>query len=155
MNLHLYKVVDMGNCDMDNGEDVLDATRVMTEKDLRKEFEWALKHKYIPEQLIKDYKQDPNYSSEDWKQPETSLKIGTIVDIMNDICNYQSGIGYYILETDIDVELNRDMVDRWLDVLNYWADHIQDLGERYDDMHHMYIKYERVITELYRLTKGE
>lgn len=105
--------------------------------------------------MLVDYQRDPDYTGEDWEHPETNLKIGTIIDMMNDIDLYKSGTGYYITETDIDVELNRAMVDRWLDVLNYWADHIQDLGERYDDMHHMYVKYERVITELYRLTKGE
>ena len=152
MNLHLYKVYYLED---NYPDDPCESVKVMTEKDLRKEFGWAMKHKYIPEQLIEDYKQDPDYSSKNWEHPETNLKIGTIIDMMNDIDLYKSGTGYYITETDIDVELNRAMVDRWLDVLNYWADHIQDLGERYDDMHPMYVKYERVITELYRLTKGE
>lgn len=45
--------------------------------------------------------------------------------------------------------------DKWLDVLNYWADHIQDMGERYDDLHSMYVKYEKTIDEIYNLTKGK
>lgn len=152
MNLHLYKVY---NLEDNYPDDPCESVNVMTEKDLRKEFKWALNHSKIPLELLVDYQRDPDYTGEDWEHPETSLKIGTIIDMMNDINLYKSGTGYYITETDIDVELNRDMIDRWLDVLNYWADHIQDLGERYDDMHHMYVKYERVITELYRLTKGE
>lgn len=153
MNLHLYKVLNIEQCDMDNGDDVMDAVCVMTEKELRREFEWARNHQKIPVELWVDYQRDPNYTKEDWEDLD-NLKIGTIIDIMNDIENYKCGTGYYILETDVDVQLNRAMVDRWLDILNYWADHIQDLGERYDDMHPMYVKYERVITELYRLTKG-
>lgn len=152
MNLHLYKVY---NLEDNYPDDPCESVKVMTEKDLRKEFKWALNHSKIPLELLVDYQRDPDYTGEDWERPETSLKIGTIIDMMNDINLYKSGTGYYITETDIDIELNRDMVDRWLDVLNYWADHIQDMGERYDDMHHMYVKYERVITELYRLNKGE
>lgn len=152
MNLHLYKVYDLED---NYPEDPCESVKVMTEKDLRKEFKWALNHSKIPLKLLVDYQRNPDYTEEDWEHPETNLKIGTIIDMMNDINLYKSGTGYYITETDINVELNRATVDRWLDVLNYWADHIQDLGERYDDMHPMYVKYERVITELYRLTKGE
>ena len=103
MRLHLYKLVDMGNCDMDNGNDVLYATQVMTEKDLRKEFAWALDNGKIPEQLIVDYQTDPDYAKENWKDM-TSLSIGTIIDMMNDICDYSCGDGYFILETDITID---------------------------------------------------
>ncbi len=48
----------------------------------------------------------------------------------------------------------KNKTDKWLDILNYWADHIQDLGERYDDLHPMYVKYEKTIDEIYNLTKG-
>lgn len=108
MNLHLYKVLDMsdyGNCDD------LERTYVMTEETLRKEFEWALKNHRIPLELLVDYQRDPDYSSEDWERPESNLKIGTIIDMMNDICNYKSGTGYYILETDIDVKIPRKMYE--------------------------------------------
>lgn len=49
----------------------------------------------------------------------------------------------------------KNKTDKWLDILNYWADHIQDLGERYDDLHPMYAKYEKTIDEIYNLTKGK
>lgn len=152
MNLHLYKVIKLDDY---SNEDDLEKTQVMTEKDLRKEFDWALNHGKIPHEMLEDYQNDPDYAEEDWEHPETNLKIGTIIDIMNDICNYTCGDGYYILETDIDVELNRNMVDRWLDVLNYWFEHIEDMGDRYPDMQPMVNKFDKVIDEIYRLTKGE
>lgn len=49
----------------------------------------------------------------------------------------------------------RKKTDKWLDTLNYWAGHIQDLGERYNDLYPMYIKYEKTIDEIYNLTKGK
>lgn len=151
MNLHLYKVLEISDY---GNSDNLEKTQVMTEKDLREEFLWAYNNGKIPHELIDDYKADPDCSKENWNDMG-NLRVGTMIDMMNDICNYTCGDGYYILETDVDVELNRDMVSRWLDVLNYWADHIQDLGERYDDMHPMYVKYDKMINEIYRLTKGE
>lgn len=39
------------------------------------------------------------------------LRVGTMIDMMNDICNYTCGDGYYILETDVDVELPRKMYE--------------------------------------------
>lgn len=110
MNLHLYKVVDMGNCDMDNGNDVLDAVRVMTEEDLRKEFMWAYNNGKIPHELIDDYKADPDYSKENWNDMG-NLRVGAMIDMMNDICNYDCGGGYYILETDVDVDIPRKMYE--------------------------------------------
>lgn len=58
-----------------------------------------------------------------------------------------------LLAEYIEKELHKK-TDKWLDILNYWADHIQDLGERYDDLHPMYVKYEKTIDEIYNLTKG-
>lgn len=152
MNLHLYKLVDMGNCDMDNGNDVLDAVRVMTEKELRKEFLWALDNGNIPEQLIVDYQTNPDYKNENWKDM-SNLRVGTMIDMLNDICNYECGTGYYILETDVEVELNLAMVDRWLDVLNYWDDEVRDAAERTNKMP-MYNEYDTVINDIYRMKKG-
>lgn len=104
MKIKLYKVLDMGNCDMDNGNDVMDAVVVMTEKELRNEFLWAYNNGKIPQELIDDYAGDPDYCDELDDNPELKdLKIGTIIDIMNDICNYDCGNGYYILETDIEI----------------------------------------------------
>ena len=111
MNLHLYKVVDMGNCDMDNGNDVMDAVRVMTEKELRKEFMWAYNNGYIPQDLLHDYQQSNDYHNENWEDMG-NLRIGTMIDIMNDICNYSCGDGYYIIETDVDVNIPRKLYEK-------------------------------------------
>lgn len=102
MKTRLYKVVNMFNCDMDNGNDVLDAAMIMTEKDLRKEFMWAYNQGGIPHELIDDYKADPDYAKENWNDMG-NLGIGTMIDMMNDICNYACGAGYYILETDVEI----------------------------------------------------
>ena len=102
MKIHLYKVLNMENCDMDNGNDAMETMQVMSEKELRKEFAWALDYGKIPEQLIVDYQTDPDYTKENWKDM-TGLSIGTIIDMMNDICNYDCGGGYYILETDVEL----------------------------------------------------
>lgn len=107
MNLHLYKVLDMsdyGNCDD------LEKTHVMTEKDLRREFGYAVNNDIVPIQLMKNYQQG-EYADEDWSDPENTLRIGVIIDMMNDICNYKSSTGYYILETDIDVDIPRKMYE--------------------------------------------
>lgn len=102
MRIHLYKVLNMENCDMDNGYDAMDAVQVMSEKELRTEFAWALDNGKLPEQLIVDYQVDPDYTKENWKDM-TSLSIGTMIDMLNDICNYDCGGGYYILETDVEL----------------------------------------------------
>lgn len=106
MNIRLYKVLDIERCDMGNGNDVMDAVCVMTEEDLRKEFKWLIDNKKIPVELWADYKREQDYSKENWEDLE-SLSIGTIIDIMNDIENYTCGEGYYILETDVKVEMSR------------------------------------------------
>ena len=59
-----------------------------------------------------------------------------------------------LLAKHIEKELQKK-ADNWLDILNYWADDIQDLGERYDDKHKMYVKYDKMISDIYGLTKGE
>lgn len=99
MKIHLYKVIKLDDY---SNEDDLEKTQVMSEKELRKEFAWALDYGKIPEQLIVDYQTDPDYTKENWKDM-TSLSIGTIIDMMNDICNYDCGGGYYILETDVEL----------------------------------------------------
>lgn len=102
MKIHLYKVLNMGNCDMGNGNDVLETTRVMTEKDLRNEFLLAYNGGYFPQELINDFKNDPDYSKEYWDDMG-NLSAGTMIDMMNSICDYVCGDGYYILETDIEI----------------------------------------------------
>lgn len=151
MNLHLYQVFDLTNIN-DYGESPMDCCRVMTDKDLRKEFLWAYNNGNIPHELIDDYKGDPDYKKEDWNNME-NLRVGTMIDILNDITNYVCGTGYYITETDVEVELNRAMVDKWLDVLNYWDDEVREAAERTNDMR-MYNEYDNVINDIYRMTKG-
>lgn len=63
---------------------------------------WAYNNGKIPHELIEDYKVDPDYSNENWDDIG-NLRIGTMIDIMNDICNYNCGDGYYILEVDVDM----------------------------------------------------
>jgi len=151
MNLHLYQIFDLTTIN-EQGESPMDCCRVMTDKDLRKEFMWALNHGKIPHDLIDGYKGDPDYKKEDWNDMG-NLRVGTMIDIMNDIPNYVCGAGYYILETDVEVELNPAMVDRWLDVLNYWDDEVRDAAERTNKMG-MYQEYDTVIEDIYRMKKG-
>lgn len=151
MNLHLYKVFDLTDIN-ERGESPMDCCRVMTDKDLRKEFLWAYNHDRIPHELIDDYKGDPDYKKENWKDMG-NLRVGTMIDMLNDITNYVCGRGYYIDETDVEVELNRAMVDKWLDVLNYWDDDVREAAERANDMR-MYNEYDKVINDIYRMTKG-
>lgn len=99
MKIHLYKVLDIS--DYENCDD-LEKTQVMTEKDLRKEFLWAYNNDKIPHELIDDYKSNPDYSKENWNDMG-NLRIGTMIDMLNDITNYVCDEGYYILETEIEL----------------------------------------------------
>lgn len=101
MKLHLYLVLDL---DQYENLDDLHKIRVMTQDDLREEFKLALDNHRIPQQEIDDYMSDPDYANEDWEYPRTELRIGTVVDIMNDIINYVQGCGYYIIETDLNTK---------------------------------------------------
>ena len=101
MKIHLYEVFNLTDIN-DSGESPMDCCRVMTEKDLRKEFLWAYNHGRIPHELIDDYKSDPDYSKENWNDMG-NLRIGTIIDMLNDIPSYVCGEGYYILETEIEL----------------------------------------------------
>ena len=149
MNLRLYKVL---RYEPDYAVDTVDAIMVMTEKELRKEFVWAYNNGHIPRELIADYFNDPDYKKENWDDIN-NLSIGTMIDMMNDIGNYECGEGYYILETDVEVELNPALLDRWLDVLNYWDDEVRDAAERTNKMG-MYQEYDTVIEDIYRMKKG-
>ena len=53
------------------------------------------------------------------------------------------------------ISVNKETLEKWLDILNYWLDDIQELGERFDSMHKMYAKYDKMIDEMYNLTKGK
>ena len=103
MKIHLYNVFDLQEIN-ETGESPMDNLRTMTEQELRAEFDWALNHGKIPHELIDDYGGDPDYCDELDDNPELKdLKIGTIIDMLNDIGNYECGTGYYILETDIEI----------------------------------------------------
>lgn len=149
MNLHLYKVWRIDDSDPN---DPCESVIVMTEKDLRKEFIMAYNEGGIPQELLTCFKEDNDYKNENWNDIG-NLRVGTMIDIMNEICNYIPGVGYYITETDVEVELNRAMVDKWLDVLNYWDDEVREAAERANDMR-MYNEYDKVINDIYRMTKG-
>lgn len=151
MNLHLYIVFDLTRINED-GEHPMDVCRVLTDKTLRDEFLWAYNNGRIPHELIDDYKGDPDYKTENWDDMG-NLRIGTMIDMLNDIANYECGTGYYITETDVEVELNRKMLDEWLDVLNYFDSDIADVAERENKMV-WYHKYEKVQDEIYRMIKG-
>jgi general stress protein 26 len=51
--------------------------------------------------------------------------------------------------------MDKKTLERWLDVLNYWFEHIEDMGDRYPDMQPMVNEFDKVINEIYNLTKGE
>lgn len=164
MNLHLYKVCILD----DNVKNPYDSIRVMTEKDLRKEFLWVYNLGEIPHELIDDYKADPDYSKENWNDMG-NLRVGTMIDIMNDICYYNCGEGYYITETDVDVQLDRKKLDqeqRYLDArYDLLCNIIQAFFEWYnkamtpdhDDLNAFACEYSKEIDEIlkqYEENKG-
>ena len=59
-----------------------------------------------------------------------------------------------LLAKHIEKELQKK-ADNWLDILNYWEDEIRDVAERFDDKYWMYKNYNKMINDIYRLTKGE
>ena len=83
----------------------------MTERDLREEFVRAWENSKIPTELKFDFINDPDYKKENWDDIG-NLRIGTMIDIMNEIYNYTCGDGYYILETDIEVDIPRKLYEK-------------------------------------------
>jgi hypothetical protein len=47
----------------------------------------------------------------------------------------------------------KDKLNRWLDVLNYWFEHIEEYGDRYPDMKEMVDEFDQTIEEMYNLLK--
>lgn len=47
----------------------------------------------------------------------------------------------------------KSRLDRWLDVLNCWFEHIEEFGERYPDMKDMVDEFDKTIDEMYNLYK--
>ena len=52
------------------------------------------------------------------------------------------------------INVNKETLEKWLDVLNYFDSDVQDCAERNNDMR-MYKKYEQIQDEMYNLTKGK
>ena len=45
--------------------------------------------------------------------------------------------------------MDNKTLEKWLDVLNYWFEHIEDYGVRYPDMEPMVREFESIIDSLY------
>ena len=45
--------------------------------------------------------------------------------------------------------MNNKTLEKWLDILNYWFEHIEDYGVRYPDMEPMVRKFESIIDSLW------
>ena len=102
MKLHLYKVLLWDREQQPIFLSAFENATVMTERDLRKEFVRAWESGKIPTELKNDFINDPDYKKENWDDID-NLSAGTMVDIMNEIYNYNCSYYYYILETDIEV----------------------------------------------------
>ena len=48
----------------------------------------------------------------------------------------------------------QEKTNKWIDVLNYWYEHVEDYGIRYPDMHNMVKQFEKTMDDIYFLTKG-
>ena len=46
-------------------------------------------------------------------------------------------------------------LDKWLDILNYWYDHVEEFGERYPDMAHKVKEFSKLIDDMYDLSQKE
>ena len=46
-------------------------------------------------------------------------------------------------------KMKNKQMEEWLDVLNYWFEHIEDYGVRYPEMEPMVRKFEAIIDSLY------
>ena len=58
-----------------------------------------------------------------------------------------------IIRDEMAREPLKSKLDRWIDVLNYWLEHVEDFGERYPDMKFMADEFSRTIDEMYDYTK--
>ena len=106
MKIHVYKVLWW-----DRNEEPSDfcqgfeETRIMTEDQLREEWKNLIHEEHaVPAGEFIDYIKDNDYIKEDWEDLD-NLSIGTIIDIMNDMINYDTKQAYYILEDDIEIKI--------------------------------------------------
>ena len=51
------------------------------------------------------------------------------------------------------ISVSRNKAENWLDILNYWFEHIEDYQDRYPDMKKEVEKFSKIIDEIYELTK--
>lgn len=101
MEIRLYVVFDLSEINT-YGTSPMDVCRVMNEKELRELFYTAYENGGLPYDLIDDYHRDDDYKNEDWNDLG-NLRIGTVIDMLNDIVNYSCGDGFYIVETDVEI----------------------------------------------------
>ena len=94
VKLKLYKFIDMG--DQDTRYEIFDAVQILTEEELRKQFFYMIENRIISQKEIDDYRADPDY-----KLDGGFTKIGTIVDMINDICNYNAEQYYIVQEINL------------------------------------------------------
>ena len=100
MKLRVYKVFGF-DPDMElDGWGTVEAVRVLDLDGLRKEFMWAYNSGHIGFDIISDYEKNPDYKKENWNDIG-SLSAGTMIDIMNDLINYNASFCYYVAEIDI------------------------------------------------------
>lgn len=58
-----------------------------------------------------------------------------------------------IIRDEMAQEPLKSKLERWIDVLNYWLEHVEDFGERYPDMKNMVDEFSRTIDEMYDYKK--
>lgn len=93
MKKRYYKFVELG--DQDTRYEIFNAVELLNEKQLRQKF--AEKVKIIDERLLAEYRL--TQQSKDFDR----LGIGEIIDILNDVSNFND-YSYYLVD-EIDIEL--------------------------------------------------
>lgn len=53
------------------------------------------------------------------------------------------------------VEVKKETLDKWLDILNYWFEHIEEYKERYPDMAEQVEEFDKLIDDMYNLMMGK
>lgn len=96
MKVRLYKFIDLG--DQDTRYEIFDAVEVLNEQQLRTVFYKMIRNRIISQKEIDDYRADPDY-----KLDGDNTAIGTVIDMINDISNYN--VEQYYIVSEIDVEI--------------------------------------------------
>ena len=100
MTNKVYLFTEIDNKYGDNTYEALTCTSVLNENGLRKEFNRLREQNQIPLELFIDYIKDPDYIKENWDDLG-NLSIGTMIDIINDICNYNPMDYFLVQEKDL------------------------------------------------------